>query len=884
MPLVRTPPPMTAQIARFESSLPTRARLQRLGSLGHDLVVAGPSGVIHDITTVVAPQTAAPASPVKTSGAAPQLPLRPAASSNIRDGAPRTVARWSSAGPSLEPTVVAPSVAGASVSGRAWLVAAELPLPGAAMPEDLAYRPLAAVSDPAVSYPATASASGTELSLPRLELPVATEQARGFAGPSPGEAGEGVNVASTAEPSADTGAPGAVQQLLGVAHEVGSEPRFTAPPHDEALGVGPVLREPPRAVPSTGGPVSGGAASGEPSVVGPLGGMRASSGPGIAGSPAGGSLAAGPRPVSRGFPTTSAAAPIQRFTPTPDEPSAGGPVTASVHAPGVLPPPAIPRHVHPAPVPAPTPRRVQRLRLGEALPQPSPVPPIADLGGRTESLIVGRSATPRPGGGAREDGPGGHAFPPLPVNGRHADTEATLLHSAVQRPIAAGSATDLPAFEPTDRSPVTAGAADASAAPLLGAAPLDPAAGAARSERVAEPAAAPATAPASFDLARPSAAIPALLGSASRQAALLAAPSTTGQVSIGAPPAPLSGAPLQRFASPVPTPTAPPARSGAVPDAPGSPPLPRPTLGVGQSAPDDGPLMGGAPAHRGSQAKSDLPPLGLSPAEVGSHLPYELPLLAAPSGPLMAEPTIPSAAPAPLQRAAATMPLLGATSGVASAPQVKAVSGVVARWPVSRSTDGEGGRTTDYRTGFGLQSVDASTNVDAGTAADRVPSLGPVTTGAPSGPGGYTFNPLPATSIQRAASSATPGGLAAASPAADPGVEAGWTVAPRVAAPERTAPPAQTVPIAMQRVPEAWASPTSLQRDDAVASPAAPGPPIAAPTAGPAPAAPGGADAGGGDADLDDLSRRIYERIAARMKTELYLDRERAGLLTDLST
>jgi hypothetical protein len=38
-----------------------------------------------------------------------------------------------------------------------------------------------------------------------------------------------------------------------------------------------------------------------------------------------------------------------------------------------------------------------------------------------------------------------------------------------------------------------------------------------------------------------------------------------------------------------------------------------------------------------------------------------------------------------------------------------------------------------------------------------------------------------------------------------------------------------------------------------------------------------------GGADIDDLSRRIYDRIRDRLKAELYLDRERAGQLSDLT-
>jgi hypothetical protein len=34
--------------------------------------------------------------------------------------------------------------------------------------------------------------------------------------------------------------------------------------------------------------------------------------------------------------------------------------------------------------------------------------------------------------------------------------------------------------------------------------------------------------------------------------------------------------------------------------------------------------------------------------------------------------------------------------------------------------------------------------------------------------------------------------------------------------------------------------------------------------------------------DIDDMARKLYDRVAARLRTELTLDRERAGLLTDL--
>jgi hypothetical protein len=71
----------------------------------------------------------------------------------------------------------------------------------------------------------------------------------------------------------------------------------------------------------------------------------------------------------------------------------------------------------------------------------------------------------------------------------------------------------------------------------------------------------------------------------------------------------------------------------------------------------------------------------------------------------------------------------------------------------------------------------------------------------------------------------------------------------------------------------------------------------------PASAAGGGGDAGGGDAgggsagaggaggggvptgdkELDELARRLYDRLRSRLRQELLVDRERSGLLSDLA-
>lgn len=75
------------------------------------------------------------------------------------------------------------------------------------------------------------------------------------------------------------------------------------------------------------------------------------------------------------------------------------------------------------------------------------------------------------------------------------------------------------------------------------------------------------------------------------------------------------------------------------------------------------------------------------------------------------------------------------------------------------------------------------------------------------------------------------------------------------------------------------ASATPVQRE---AAPTTAEAPAASPGAGATPA--GGAAPGAGDkpAELDELAKKLYERIRTRLKAELRLDRERAGLLTDL--
>ncbi len=49
-----------------------------------------------------------------------------------------------------------------------------------------------------------------------------------------------------------------------------------------------------------------------------------------------------------------------------------------------------------------------------------------------------------------------------------------------------------------------------------------------------------------------------------------------------------------------------------------------------------------------------------------------------------------------------------------------------------------------------------------------------------------------------------------------------------------------------------------------------------------APAGPAGPAAPLSGAELEEMARRLYEPLSARLRTELWQDRERSGLLTDL--
>jgi len=68
-----------------------------------------------------------------------------------------------------------------------------------------------------------------------------------------------------------------------------------------------------------------------------------------------------------------------------------------------------------------------------------------------------------------------------------------------------------------------------------------------------------------------------------------------------------------------------------------------------------------------------------------------------------------------------------------------------------------------------------------------------------------------------------------------------------------------------------------LQSADTAPPPSEPTAAVPAPSGSPAPAG-----AATPPTDLDEMARRLYEPLSARLRAELWLDRERAGAMSDL--
>jgi hypothetical protein len=71
---------------------------------------------------------------------------------------------------------------------------------------------------------------------------------------------------------------------------------------------------------------------------------------------------------------------------------------------------------------------------------------------------------------------------------------------------------------------------------------------------------------------------------------------------------------------------------------------------------------------------------------------------------------------------------------------------------------------------------------------------------------------------------------------------------------------------------------TSVQLQSADAAPAPSEPATVGPASSAAPAPAGAATPA---PDLDEMARRLYEPLSARLRAELWLDRERAGVMSD---
>jgi len=130
----------------------------------------------------------------------------------------------------------------------------------------------------------------------------------------------------------------------------------------------------------------------------------------------------------------------------------------------------------------------------------------------------------------------------------------------------------------------------------------------------------------------------------------------------------------------------------------------------------------------------------------------------------------------------------------------------------------------------------------------------------------------PAVAIQRAPDDPVPMPADAAAPGDGsvdtPPPDTGYLPMPDMTAAAGAPVPASSAPAPIQT----WSAPV------AAVAPSAPAP---APGAAPAPIAPAPAAEPAPPIDLDDLARRVYGQVRTQLRSELLIDRERAGLLTD---
>jgi hypothetical protein len=827
MPVIRTAAPLTVQTSRFEAALPTRARPQRLASLGHDVAEAGPSGLVHHLATVV-PVLTMPASGARAEshGVAPypDLPLR----ADSRRKEERNVQRavpWGRSGGSIAvpaPPVSLPATGPARTepaSGPPPSMA-PVPVPSPTEPERLqtgtdnspVYRSLPAVQAMAATERAAAPYPGADaaLDLPRLALPVVAGLPRSEGRPERSQ--------PESMPAAET------PSLRPTASETP-----LLPPSSDELGAGLIGEATPLA--STAD-----APAAHPSAATPLGAASQEHAPTASGL--------GDGAAALGMPVASPSA-----NPT-------NPTTPS--------------------------RRVQRLRLGEPL---SEVPPFGPTQPTALPLVGAQPQPPDPGppppagvaGGATLDRPArptvGSAdlFPapspstPTPLVSREASGGGR--RSGPGRP-----SNDLPVAAPPTRDPApVAGpgfpAGDADPAPLA----VGPNATSDHDHRDSpEPMTLTGSAP--DPVAPLLGADPLEVGSSMASGGPIAPGPTPGEPTVVAPSPSSPAATAQR------------AFAASAPQEPMPPMPPRPSVStpIPPSVPVPLDLLPRASRH------PEMPAVQPSPA------PVTAPLLGGSLAP-----------PGATSRIGGAMPnRLGAGAVEAVQPATVAV-----RWsgqPVS--AEPESGQPESAQPEWAQLASAPSRSATAEPGASlastwSVPSNA-VPLRARSGSPPSAAAPTQRFAASRAASPATPRptpsppaspARAPALPLVPPGQFAppgnSWRPASVQTLPAAGPPEGAPAPILVQTLPGGWANPAAVQRDDTAAAPAAPAPLSPAPSAPPPAAGPSSASGAGpsggsqgGDADLDDLSRKIYERIAARMRAELYLDRERAGLLTDLST
>jgi hypothetical protein len=101
-------------------------------------------------------------------------------------------------------------------------------------------------------------------------------------------------------------------------------------------------------------------------------------------------------------------------------------------------------------------------------------------------------------------------------------------------------------------------------------------------------------------------------------------------------------------------------------------------------------------------------------------------------------------------------------------------------------------------------------------------------------------------------------------------------------APIAEQPPSQPLPLVVARLPEAAPAAVPAPVVAAAAEPWVQRAPEAEAAAATEPGGAGAAAGGRSDRELDMLAHQLYDRLRSQLRHELLIDRERAGLITDL--